>query len=71
MGSFSSNCPLSVDVFIPIYLFFIMSEDKGLIFDNLTREEAGNKVINLPRNKEFVVDILSDGQKIYIRTDGA
>lgn len=48
-----------------------MSEDERLVFDNLTREEARNLIIKLPRNKEFMVDVLSDGRKIYIQTDGA
>ncbi len=38
--------------------------------DNCTREEARNKVISLPRNKQFYVETLKDGRKIYVRTDG-
>ena len=41
-----------------------------LSIDGLEREEARNKVIPLPRNQEFFVDSLSDGRKVFIRTDG-
>jgi len=48
-----------------------MGDEKRIIFDNLGRKEARDKVIKLPRDRLFVVDSLSDGRKIYIRTDGA
>jgi hypothetical protein len=41
-----------------------------LKIDSLKREEARNLIVKLPRNKEFVIDKLSDGRRIFIRTDG-
>lgn len=38
--------------------------------DGLGREEARNLIICLPRNKEFITDILKAGIKIFFRTDG-
>lgn len=41
-----------------------------LELDNLKREEARNLIIKLPRNKEFLIDKLSNGKRVFIRTDG-
>lgn len=38
--------------------------------DNCSREEARSRIINLPRNRQFHVETLKDGRKIYVRTDG-
>lgn len=38
--------------------------------DGLSREQARESVIKLERKKEFVVDLIDDGRKVYIRTDG-
>lgn len=40
------------------------------MIDGLSREEARNIVKKLPRNEEFLIQELSDGKQIYIRTDG-
>jgi len=41
-----------------------------LNFEGKSREEARRIIINLPRNKEFLVWELSDGKKVWIKTDG-
>jgi len=41
-----------------------------LYIDGLDREEARNKIIGLERNKEFLIQTLSDGRKVFIKTDG-
>lgn len=42
-----------------------------LKIDNLEREKARNIIVKLPRNKEFIIDKLSDDRRVFIRTDGA
>jgi len=41
-----------------------------LNIDGLGREEARSKALSLPRNKDFFTDLLPDGKKVFIRTDG-
>lgn len=43
---------------------------KCLKIDSMNREKARDTLWNLPRNQEFLIDTLSDGRKVYIRTDG-
>lgn len=41
-----------------------------LELDKLSREEARNKIKSLPRDKSFIVDVLSDGTRFFITTNG-
>jgi hypothetical protein len=41
-----------------------------LSVDNLLREDARQLIIKLPRNRTYLVHILKDGRRVFIRTDG-
>lgn len=38
--------------------------------EGLSRKDARDIIVALPRNKEFVVHVLKDGRRVFIRTDG-
>ncbi|MCD6477193.1 MAG: hypothetical protein J7K26_03500 [Candidatus Aenigmarchaeota archaeon] len=38
--------------------------------DGMKRKEARDKVAKLPRKKEFLIETLSDGRRVFIRTNG-
>jgi len=43
---------------------------RNLKIDGLGRAKARKLIMELPRNKAFITDILSDGTKIFFTTDG-
>lgn len=43
---------------------------KSIFINGLSREKAREVLIKLPRRQEFLIDTLSDGRKVFIRTDG-
>ncbi len=47
-----------------------MSLSPDVNIEGLNREEARNLLVKLPRYRQFTVHVLSDGRKVFIRTDG-
>jgi hypothetical protein len=49
---------------------FASEQMETLNLSRLSREKAREKIVTLPRNKGYILYVLSDGRRIFIRTDG-